>query len=61
MKNEDEVKLFEESEVEAHDEEDMEEKAEEKNQSDDEEMINVGGDMISTACNTPNLSCIDEA
>lgn len=59
MKNEDEVKLFEESEVEAH-EEDMGEQAD-KNQSDDEEMIDAAGDLFSTACNTPNLSCIDEA
>ena len=61
MKNEDEVKLFEESEVEAHDEEDMGEQAEEKNQSEDEEMIDAAEELISTACNTPNLSCIDEA
>ena len=61
MKNEDEVKLFEESEVEAHDEEDMGEQVEEKNQSEDEEMIDAAEELISTACNTPNLSCIDEA
>ena len=59
MKNDDEVKLFEESEMEAH-EEDMGEYAE-KNQSDEEEMMDAAGDLFSTACNTPNLSCIDEA
>jgi hypothetical protein len=60
MKNDDEVKLFEESEVEAHEEE-MGEKMEDKNQSDEEEMMDAAGDLFSTACNTPNLSCIDEA